>query len=153
MCWLPPRADFVVIGGLAGIAHEVGWTTIDVDILIATEDPILVRLATPLAELEAIYYLPDRRRIEPDIRRLRSLPGPQLLETKFGRLDLLKEAGGETYESVLEDVVRVERGGYTLQVASLERLLVMKRAANRPKDRVGIERIEAALRKQSDEDR
>ena len=83
---------FVVIGGLAAEAHGAGWTTFDADVVIATTEENYVALAAALAGLEAIYNLPDRRRITPDLRRLRSIPGPQLMITRFGRLDVLKEA-------------------------------------------------------------
>lgn len=120
--------------------------TFDADTVVGTSENTFVRLAAALAELEAIYYLPDRRRIVPDLRRIRSLPGPQLLSTQHGRLDVLKEAGGLTSEALMTNAYELREGDQVMWFASPQSLLAMKRAANRPKDREGITRLEEARR-------
>ena len=87
-------------------------------------------------------------RSRPDIKRLRSLMGPQLFRTRLGRLDVLKEAGGETYESLVADAVEVEQAGYPIACASLAALVRMKQAANRAKDKEGLAALETALLEQ-----
>jgi hypothetical protein len=68
-----------------------------------------------------------------------------LFRTRHGRLDALKEAGGETFETLSADAEDATYAGHTVPVASLAALLRMKRAANRPKDRKVLAAIEAAL--------
>lgn len=140
------RVDFVVIGGIAAAILGAGWSTFDLDIVIATHDDNLARLADALNAMQSAYETFDSRRIEPDLARVRSLTGPQLLRTKHGRLDVLKEAGGETYESLSADAVHGTGRTHVVLSASVEALLRMKRAANRPKDREGIRLLEEALR-------
>ena len=140
--------EHVVIGGLAGVAQDAGWPTYDADVVIDTTVANLERLAEALNELSAEYDTFHQPPIRPDVKRITNTNGPQLFRTKFGRLDVLKEAGGETFASLLVDAVVATQFGHPLRCASLPALLRMKRAANRPKDRVGISRIEAVLEQQ-----
>ena len=137
--------DFVLIGGLAGLAHDAGWPTYDADILIATHADNLARVLAALTDLHAEYDTPHRPPIRPDLARIRASTGPQLFRTRHGRLDVLKEAGGETYETLMVDALAVQQQDRAVRYASLEALLRMKRAAGRPKDVAGIAAIEKAL--------
>ena len=143
---------FVLIGGLAGGARGVGWPTFDADIVIATEEEDLVRLGDALEELDAEYDTIHRPPIRPDPRLLRISHGPQLFRTRHGRLDVLKEAGGETFDTLTRDATTLEVHGASMLCASLPALLRMKRAADRPKDRAVIDRIEAALAREEGTD-
>jgi hypothetical protein len=101
--------EFIVIGGLAAAASGAGWTPFDADVVVAAKDDNLVRLAQALHDLDAEYDTPHRPPIRPDVQRLRSLTGPQLFRTRFGRLDVLKDAGGEHFDTLLPDAIEVER--------------------------------------------
>jgi len=125
---------FVAIGGWAASVQDAGWPTLDVDIVVATDAHNMPLLRAALEELRAEYDTPHRPPIRPDLSRLTTLAGPQLFRTKHGRLDVLKEAGGETYESLITDAVEVEQNERVVRCASLAALVRMKRAANRPKD-------------------
>lgn len=58
-----------------------------------------------------------------------------------------KEAGGETYQTLVADAVPTTVGDvHELRIASLAAIARMKRAANRPNDRQALPRIEEALR-------
>ena len=95
-----------------------------------------------------IYYMARLiKRVQPDEKRLRAMPGPQLFRTRLGRLDVLKEAGGDTFASLGLDAQTAVLDGIPVRYASLTALLRMKRAANRRKDREGIRLIEEALRR------
>ena len=145
------EVDFVLIGGLAGVAQGAPWPTMDADVVVAADDDNLVRLDGALRELAAEYDTPHQPPIQPDLRLLRSSSGPQLFRTARGRLDVLKEAGGETYETLTRDAAALEVHGVVLHCASLRALLRMKRAANRPKDQHAITLIEDALRRERGE--
>lgn len=142
---------FIVIGGFAGLAHEVGWQTFDVDTVIDPAEDNLERLLAALLELEAVYNTLHWPPIRPELHRLRDYTGPQLFRTKHGRLDVLKEAGGETYESLTKDAISLRLGAIEVACASLPALVRMKRAADRPKDRKVLPRLLEALRARGEE--
>ncbi len=146
-------ASFIVIGGLAADAHGVGWATFDVDIVIECTEENYEALANALADLDAVFHTAHRPPIRPDVARLRSATGSLLFRTRHGRLDLLKDAGGETYETLAADAVQRAVLDSELRIASLAAIARMKRAANRPKDREVLPAIEAALRDREDKER
>lgn len=98
---------FVMIGGLAGVAHGAGWPTHDIDIVIEDRPDNLERLVAALDEVRAVYDTFHQPPLRPDAFTVRQGRGPQLFRTQHGRLDVLKEAGGETYESLLEDAAEL----------------------------------------------
>lgn len=138
-------AAFIVIGGWAAGVHGVGWTTFDLDVVVASEEENLERVLTALIVEDAVFHTAHRPPIRPDMPRLVAATGPLLFRTKHGRLDVLKEAGGETYESLALDAGESDVAGHTVRIASLAALVRMKRAANRPKDRAVLPAMEAAL--------
>jgi hypothetical protein len=140
--------DFIVIVGLAAAANGAGWPTNDADVVIQCSESTFVALDAALNELDAEYDTPHVPPIRPDLHRLRSLPGPQLFRTTCGRLDVLKDAGGETFETLARDALTAQLHEASVRYASVEALLRMKRAANRPKDREGIRLLEAALKRE-----
>ena len=142
--------EFIVIGGLAAEVHGVGWATLDIDIVVATTETNYVALEAALAEMDAEFVMLGGQRIVPDLTRITTFTGPMLLRTRYGRLDVLKEAGGETYETLIVDAVDASADG--VRAASLAAIARMKRAANRPKDREVLPAIEEALRKRGEED-
>jgi hypothetical protein len=140
------RVESVLIGGLAATAQGAGWATYDADIVVDETAANLARLLSALVELDAAYDTFHQPPIRPRLELLSSATGPQLFRTRFGRLDVLKEAGGETFATLIADAVEAEQFGHRLRCASIDALLRMKRAANRPKDQAGIAQLEAARR-------
>ncbi len=129
----------------------MGWATFDVDVVIECAEDNYEALARALADLDAVFHTAHQPPIRPDVARLRSATGTLLFRTAHGRLDLLKDAGGETYETLKEDAVPRVILGSDLQIASLAAIARMKRAANRPKDRKVLPAIEEALRRRDEE--
>jgi hypothetical protein len=84
-----------------------------------------------------------------DARTLRA-GGPFTLATVAGDFDLLADPDpGFGYERLLTSAVSTTVAGRPVQVASLDDLIAMKRAAGRPKDRIELE-ILGALREELD---
>lgn len=137
--------EAVLIGGIAAAVHGVGLATLDLDILVAPDATNLERLAGCLIELRAEMATFHQPPILPTIERLLASTGPMLMRTKYGRLDVLREAGGEDFASLSVDARQASFGGHAVRVASLPALLRMKRAANRPKDQAAIIALEAEL--------
>ena len=136
--------DCVIVGGVAAAIHGASILTNDLDVCYARHQPNLDRLAEALRSVHA---------------RLRNTPEglPFLLDAEslkrglnftftsdIGDLDLLGEVRGVGhYEDVLADSVTVELFGYRFAVIDIEKLIVAKRAAGRPKDLIALPELEA----------
>lgn len=145
--------DFVVIGGIAAIAHGSAHFTQDLDIVYAPDEENLDRLGRVLVTLDArlrgvtddVPFVPDGR----TLRRTRVLT----LETPIGLVDLLAEPDGAPgYEELKAHAIPATLAGVTVRIASLEDLIAMKKAAGRPKDLVAVEELEAIQRLQRELD-
>jgi hypothetical protein len=135
--------DFVVIGGIAAVAHGSLQITQDLDIAYAGDDENLDRLGQVLVALEArlagvtddIPFVPDGR----TLRHVRVLT----LTTPDGDLDVLAEPDGSGgYERLRANAITAAVGGVEVRIAGLDDLIAMKKAAGRPKDRIYIEELE-----------
>jgi len=80
--------DFVLIGGLAGIAHGSAYPTYDVDVMYARDEENLERLATVLRDLGAtLRGAPPDLPFQLDARALEE-GGNFTFETRGGPLDI-----------------------------------------------------------------
>jgi predicted nucleotidyltransferase len=139
--------DFVVIGGIAVILHGYPRITRDLDLLFASDDGNLEALGRVLTTLGASLRQLDED--VPFIADARTLDGVELLtlDTSAGWLDVHKTApGAPPYERLRRNAERMDVGGFTVLVASIDDLLAMKRAAARPVDLADIEALEAIER-------
>ena len=146
------QVRFVLIGGLAAQVHGSTSITRDLDICFARDRDNLERLAAVLVDLTAI-----RRGLPADAPRLPPLDAGTLrasslftLTTRFGDFDLLAAPDPDfDFERLDRDAEQAEILGVPVRFASLDDLIVMKRAAGRPKDRIELE-ILGALREEID---
>jgi predicted nucleotidyltransferase len=139
--------EFVVIGGIAAVAHGSPQITRDLDIVFATGDANLERLGNALRDMNAtlrgviddVPFIPDAR----TLRHMRVLT----LDTEDGPLDVMVQPdGSKGYEQLLAGSIEAVVGGTAVRVAGLEDLIAMKKAAGRPKDRIYVEELEAIRR-------
>lgn len=141
------QVDFVVVGGIAMVAHGSGRLTQDLDICYSTDAANLEALGTALVELGAkLHGVPEQVPFVPAARTLRRTM-ILTLDTGEGKLDLLVDPAGAPGYALLRDrAIEAQLDGITVLVASLDDLEAMKRAAGRPKDRLDLEEIEAIRR-------
>ena len=143
---------FVLIGGVAAIAHGSAYNTNDLDICYDTADDNVAKLLELLKPWE-----PYPRGWDPslpwyfDARTFKTTP-LLTLRTREGDLDLLDNvAGVGDYHACLavSDVVRL--GEEQIRVLNLQSLIKAKKAAGRKKDRERLIELEAlqALREKS----
>jgi predicted nucleotidyltransferase len=138
-------ADFIVIGGVAGIIHGSARATYDVDLLYSRTERNIQRLANSLA-----LYKPYLREAPPglpfawDAKTIRN--GVNFtLTTELGDIDLLGDVGGETYQTLLPHSFEVEAFGVRFKCLDLPTLIRIKEAAGRPKDREAIAELRVLL--------
>lgn len=143
------RVEFVVIGGLAAIAHGSRRMTRDIDIVVSPDDENLGRLEQALGALGAVKLLPGGAQapIEAADVAMIALGATLHTDSQVGRLDVVSSpAGAAAYpelraRSILEPVARV-----LVRIAGVDDLIAMKRAAGRPLDLQDIADLTAAER-------
>lgn len=128
---------YVVIGGVAALAHGNQRATFDLDVTPQPENANFERLAAALAELNARLRGIDglTHDLSPTNPEHLSLGGNWTLATDAGSLDVMSDPlGAAPYEELEMRAVTVEFGALHLRIVGLDDLIAMKRVAGRPKD-------------------
>jgi len=129
--------DFVLIGGLAGVARGSAYPTFDVDIAYGRDRENLERLAAALQQLGAtlrgaladVPFLLDAETI--------ARGAHFTFDTRYGSVDVLTDPdGAPPYDRLVAAGEAVEVEGVLVRVASLDHLIAMKEAAGRTKDKL-----------------
>jgi hypothetical protein len=147
------RVRFVVIGGLGGRLRGSTTVTNDVDICYSRDKENLERMARALRELHAtLRGAPKDVPFVLDAGTLR-MGDSFTVDTDAGKLDILGHPSGIPggYEELQRTADEMSLGfGLTVRVASIDDLILMKRAAGRAKDLIEVE-VLGALRDEIDE--
>ena len=142
--------DCVLIGGVAASIHGSTLLTNDLDVCYSRSSENLVRLANALQSVNAhlrnapadIPFLLDAETLRRGLNFT--------FATDIGSIDLLGEVRGVGfYEEVLAGAVIYELFGYSFSIIKLEKLILAKRAAGRPKDLLTIPELEAIQERQN----
>ncbi len=130
---------YVVVGGLASGAHGVIRATRDLDLVPAPDAANLERLAEALTALAAGHPVQDRLTAE-NLAAPRSIK----LQTAHGEVHVLNRMPGTPpFGELAEQALAVEiEAGVHAPVCSLAHLRTMKRASNRPRDRVDLSELD-----------
>lgn len=138
------RVEFVLIGGCAANLHGSPRYTLDVDVVYRRTRENMQRIVDALAPFQPyLRGAPPGLPFQFDLATLRR--GLNFtLTTTIGDLDLLGEvAGGGTFEALADFVETKTAFDLALPCVTLEKLIVLKRAAGRPKDFEPIAELEA----------
>jgi predicted nucleotidyltransferase len=132
--------NFVLIGGMAGIARGSSYPSYDLDIAYARDKANVKRLVSALEEIGVrLRGAPPDLPFQLDERTIENGANFTFL-TPFGDLDVLADVDGiRHFEELLAGSEEKDVFGLSVRVASLDHLIAMKRAANRPKDRNMVE--------------
>ena len=142
-------ADFVIVGGLAGVLNGAPIHTLDLDIVHSRDAANVGRLLTVLESLDAVFRIQRERRIKPNSSYL-SGPGHLKFITRFGPLDVLGSIGrGLTYADLLPHSVEMDIGeGIRVRVLNLETLISLKEDLGTEKDRAILPLLRQVLAEQ-----
>ena len=134
---------FVIVGGVAMRLQGSAHLTDDIDFAVARDPANLELLIKALAP-----YHPSLRGAPPglpffwDARTLKNIMNITL-RTDLGSVDLLGEvAGVASFEQLWEGATVLDLEGLPVRVASIPALIAMKKAADRPKDRLHLMELE-----------
>lgn len=137
--------EFVLIGGLAARLRGSPSVTNDTDICHSKEGSNLERLAKSLAAMNAKLRGAEDAPFLLDAKSL-SRGENFTFSSDYGALDCLASPSGvDGYEDLQRTAEVMDLNGISVQVASLDDLMRMKRAAGRRKDLLELE-ILGALR-------
>lgn len=136
--------QFVVVGGIAAVLQRVPVNTQDFDLVHERTRDNVARLLDALTELQAVFR-DDPRNLRPNESHLMG-SGNLLLQSGNLKFDVLGSIDpGGCYEDLLHASEILDVGGYSLRVLTLEKLIEIKRGLPRPKDKLMLLHLEAAL--------
>ncbi len=143
--------DYIVIGGVAVIAHGHTRNTRDVDLMAAPHRANLERLAAVFRELHARLSGVDAHLLDIDVHDPNTLAGGAsfTMETDAGGLDYLNDVpGAAPYDELRERALVVELDGLSIPVVGLDDLIRMKERSGRPQDLSDIAALTGAQREE-----
>jgi predicted nucleotidyltransferase len=139
------EVDFILVGGLAVNAWGYLRATRDVDLVPDPAPENLERLDTLLVELGGKVEVGERLLESSAIKTFLRTGDRTLVLTDLGRIDVLQGLPQvPAFANLDERASEVVVDGLMVKVCSLDDLLAMKRASNRPRDREDLEALEAA---------
>ncbi len=127
------------MGGLAGIAHGSSYPTYDLDVAYARDRANLERLVEALREIGVtLRGAPADLPFQLDVATLAN--GANFtFDTEYGSFDILGDVAGiKGYGELRRDSRLEDVFGMQVRISSLDHLIAMKRAANRPKDQLMV---------------
>lgn len=137
------QVPFIVIGGVAAIAHGASTFTRDLDVLIAFDRLTLERVLQAIEMHDPRAALdPARRAVPTDVDALTTFRN-LYVTTTLGRLDFLGETPIGGYAQLASRAVTMSLAGVSVQVIALDDLIAIKRALGRPKDLLVATELEA----------
>jgi hypothetical protein len=138
--------DYIIVGGVAANLLGALRTTLDLDVVYSRAPDNVARLVAAVSPYrpylrgapEGLPFVFDEATVERGLNFT--------LTTSLGDLDLLGEVtGGGGFEALRADAVAIEIDNHVCWVVSLPRLIALKRAAGRGKDREALAELEALL--------
>lgn len=140
---LEAQVDFILIGGYSAVIHGSSQVTHDLDICAVMTDEQLDRLKTALKDLDPRHrmnptFQPSLNDTPKDSKEMQNY----YLRTKAGVLDILAEVSpvGD-FQRIKEKAITVNLFNHPCHVISLDDLITVKSAMNRPKDKFVLDEL------------
>lgn len=142
------RLKYLVVGGVAVNLHGFMRFTGDLDILILLEEKNLEKLDKIMQSLGYSERLPVKVQSLKDHKLVKQwLKEKNMMAFSFMpprnnplQIDIIIEESLE-YESILKDKVVKKIDNVSIPVVSIDRLIKMKKKADRPQDRIDLEAL------------
>lgn len=136
---------YIVVGGLAVGAWGYVRGTDDLDIVPDPSADNLKRLTEALEALDGRVVVGDQVLTTSAIKTFLRVGDKTLVRTSLGEVDVLQGLPQiPRYDELAPKAANSELEGIQIEVCSLEHLRAMKRAADRPLDRLDLEALEIA---------
>jgi predicted nucleotidyltransferase len=136
---------FILVGGLAVNAWGYLRATRDVDVVPEPSPGNLAKLDALLRELDGKVEVGEKLLDGSAIATFLRTGDRTLVATDLGHVDVFQGlAQIPPFEALDEKATDVDLDGAVVRVCSLEQLLDMKRASDRPRDKDDLEALEAA---------
>jgi len=138
------KVPFVLIGGMAAVAHGSSLMTRDLDICLPVEADAFLRVQSALSfhnprVRAGSGWIPLDLSLE-SAGRLKNL----YVVTDLGKLDCLGDVAGiGDYQAALADSVEIDLGGRPCRTLSLDSLIRSKEAMGRPRDLMAVTELRA----------
>ena len=144
---------FVLVGGLAVNAWGYIRATQDVDVVPDPDPENLAKLDQLLQELGGKVDVGGRLLDSATISTFLRTGDRTFVRTELGQVDVLQGLPQvPRYQELNEKAEQIDIDGLAVRVCSLEHLLEMKRASDRPRDRDDLEALETAQKPDGDVD-
>ncbi len=140
-CLAEAGVEFIVIGGVAALAHGSAVFTRDLDVMISFEPTSLQRVLSALGPLAPRFAGPTDQAVPTDASALAGFRN-LYVETKLGRIDFLGSTPIGDYATLIARSEWMAIAGVEVRVVALADLIAIKHALGRPKDKL----VEAELR-------
>lgn len=145
--------QFVLVGGFAVQLHGFVRATLDLDLVLAMDDANLTKFIDVAKQFELAPIIPvsiDSLKNAKQIDQWHKEKGMLAFALREPQvsgsvIDVLVRPE-VTFDALQLDATTVDLFGRSVKIASIEHLLLMKRIANRPKDRIDIEALEKIQR-------
>ena len=133
---LENNIDFVLIGGFAAVVHGSTLVTQDLDICTTVSESNIHRLRHVLKDLHPWHRMNPKIKLS-FLEHPKSIDGLNniYLQTDLGILDILSETqpAGD-FQTIKTNSIEIPLYGHKCNVISLDDLIKVKEAMNRPKD-------------------
>lgn len=150
------KVEFVIIGGMAAVAHGSAYVTADLDICYRRQIENYQRLSRALQSFRPrLRGVSDDVPFVLDVATFKSTINFTLF-TDAGDLDLIGEVPGlGNYDAVKSHAEEAELYGFRVWVLTLDGLIASKQSAGRPKDLRLLPELKAlqALRDETSKDK
>ncbi|MDR3606376.1 MAG: nucleotidyltransferase [Oligoflexia bacterium] len=140
---LAHEIDFVLIGGFAAAVHGSTLVTQDIDICTAITEDGVAKLRNALKDLHPWHRMNPTAKLSfiehpADIRGINNI----YLKTDFGVLDILSQVSpAGDFAAIKSRSIEIPLYGHRCRVISIEDLIRVKEAMNRPKDQLAVQEL------------
>jgi hypothetical protein len=132
------EVEFIVVGGVAEVLQGVPSITRGLDVVYRRDSANIQRA------ISAMHSLDTRFRVGPNPSQLH--PGPNLLTTEFGPLEIRDTVGRAlSYEDLISQTDEMQVSGFRVRVLQLEKLITLREELGREKDLAMLPTLRSTL--------